>query len=178
MSRVGRQPIAIPDKVQVTVRDGHVAVRGPKGNLKLDLPEQITGEAKEGQVKLVPCSDDKKTRALHGMARALVANMVTGVSNGFEKVLEIQGTGYRASVSGNVLEVNLGFSHPVRYTPPEGIEISVERNTTIAVRGIDKQAVGEVAAKIRSYRPPEPYKGKGVRYRGEFVKRKVGKKNV
>jgi large subunit ribosomal protein L6 len=174
MSRVGRSPVAIPSGVSVGHAEGAVAVKGPKGALSVQIPDGITVEIESEQVRLRRRDEKKKTRALHGLARALVANMVTGVTEGFSKELEIQGVGYRADVSGNTLKLAVGFSHPVDVAIPEGLSVSLQ-DGKICIEGIDRQLVGEFAANVRSLRPPEPYKGKGIRYVGERVRRKVGK---
>ena len=176
MSRIGKKPIPVPSGVDVTINGNHVAVKGPKGSLELDAPEDIT-VTREGDDLLVGRPDDERQhRALHGLTRSLVANMVIGVTDGYAKTLEIQGVGYRAQKRGSDLELALGFSHPVPIKAPDGIEFEVPQPTRIVVRGISKQLVGEVAANIRKQRPPEPYKGKGIRYEGEYVARKVGKR--
>ena len=175
MSRIGRLPIAVPSGVTVKETDGVVEVKGPKGTLSQKLPSAITLEIGDGELRLLRPDDKKESRALHGLARALTANLVTGVTNGFAKALQIQGVGYRASVAGNTLNLALGFSHPVEMPIPKGLAVNVENGTDLVVEGIDKQAVGQFAADIRSKRPPDPYKGKGVRYRDEYVRRKVGK---
>lgn len=178
MSRVGKKNIALDSKVEVTIQDGHVDVKGPQGALSLDFDKRIELKKEENTLS---CSvkekyvKNKDIQALWGLVRNLVNNMVLGVADGFEKKLEIQGVGYRASVSGKSLSLVLGFSHDVSYVIPEGIEISVEKNIII-VKGIDKQKVGQVAAEIRAFREPEPYKGKGIRYVDERVRRKIGKK--
>lgn len=177
MSRVGKKPVAIPSGVVVEIKDAVVSVKGPKGELTLTLLPEVTVTV-EGDMMTVTRKDDHaESRARHGLMRQLLANMVQGVSEGFEKQLEIIGVGYKANVKGKVLELSLGFSHPVNHAIPEGIEISQgEKNKNLlTVKGIDKQLVGQTAAEIRSYRPPEPYKGKGVRYVDEHVIRKVGK---
>ena len=175
MSRIGKLPIPLPSGVEVkTVPDG-VQVKGPKGMLSAKLPGQIAMEVSDGQIRFTRPDDSKQSRALHGLARALAANLVRGVTDGFKKALEIQGVGYRASVSGSTLNLLLGFSHPVDTPIPKGLSVSIEGGTQLLVEGIDKQLVGQFAADIRSKRPPEPYKGKGVRYAGEHVRRKVGK---
>lgn len=176
MSRVGKKPIPLPEKVAINVGSGgHVVVEGPKGKLELDLPRGITLEKADGTVELKRESEDRKVRALHGTARSLVANMVLGVSKGFVKELEIQGVGFRAAVKGKELDLSLGFSHPLLHPIPEGLTVTVSENTSIRVEGIDKQAVGQFSSDVRSYYPPEPYKGKGIRYKGEYVRRKAGK---
>jgi large subunit ribosomal protein L6 len=176
MSRIGRRPIPLPDGVEVVIRPGRVAVKGPLGALEQSLPQRITVERSDGELTVTRPTDRGEDRALHGLTRTLVANMVEGVTRGFEKRLEIQGVGYRAQLKGADLELALGFSHAVPYPAPEGITFEVPQPTQIVVKGIDKQRVGQVAAEIRSLRPPEPYKGKGVRYVGEHVRRKVGKR--
>lgn len=175
MSRIGRAPIPIPAGVEVKVDRGQVLVKGPKGVLEQHVPEGISVEVTDGVVRVSRSGDTKKIRALHGLMRSLLANMVKGVSEGFEKGLEIVGVGYRAAVQGRELQLSLGYSHPVIYPIPEGIEISVDKQTRITVKGIDKQKVGQVAAEIRGFRRPEPYKGKGIRYIDEQVRKKAGK---
>lgn len=175
MSRIGKRPIDIPSKVSVTIDGQHVAVKGPKGELERLVSEQIKVE-QEGEKILVERRDESRTaRQRHGLSRTLIANMIEGVSNGFEKRLSIQGVGYRAQVQGRNLILNVGYSKPVEIVPPEGIQVKVENNTNVIVSGINKETVGDVAAKIRSVRPPEPYKGKGIRYVDEKVRRKAGK---
>jgi large subunit ribosomal protein L6 len=176
MSRIGRQPIAVPDGVDVDVKPGQVSVKGPKGELSQPVSGDMTVQLADGNLTVARPTDRGEHRALHGLTRSLIANMVLGVTEGYEKRLEIQGVGYRAQLRGNALELSLGFSHPVSVEAPEGIEFEVPQPTEIIVRGIDKQQVGQVAADIRKRRPPEPYKGKGVRYAGEQVTRKVGKR--
>ena len=176
MSRIGRQPITVPDGVDVQIAAGQVTVKGPKGELAQDLVSDMKVELADGTVTVERPTDRGEHRALHGLTRSLIFNMVQGVTEGYEKRLEIQGVGYRAQLRGNSLELALGFSHPVSVHAPEGIEFEVPQPTEIIVRGIDKQKVGQVAADIRKRRPPEPYKGKGVRYAGEQVTRKVGKR--
>ena len=176
MSRIGRQPIAVPDGVEVQVSAGLVTVKGPKGELAQDLVSDMKVELADGTVTVERPTDRGEHRALHGLTRSLIFNMVQGVTEGYEKRLEIQGVGYRAQLRGNSIELSLGFSHPISVQAPEGIEFEVPQPTEIIVRGIDKQQVGQVAADIRKRRPPEPYKGKGVRYAGEQVTRKVGKR--
>jgi large subunit ribosomal protein L6 len=176
MSRIGRLPIAIPSGVDVAVEGTLVRVKGPKGELSQAISRDISIEREDSTLRVSRPTDRPEHRALHGLTRSLVFNMVEGVTNGFEKRLEIQGVGYRANLKGKTLELALGFSHPVRVDAPEGIDFEVPVPTQIIVRGIDKQAVGEIAARIRKLRPPEPYKGKGVRYSGEYVARKVGKR--
>ena len=176
MSRIGRKPIAVPDGVTVEIRPGSVAVRGPKGELSERVSLEMAVSQEDGRVVVTRPTDRGDHRALHGLTRTLVANMVTGVTQGFEKRLEIQGVGYRAALRGRDLELALGYSHPVPVKAPEGIEFEVPLPTRIVVRGASKQQVGEVAAYIRKQRKPEPYKGKGIRYEGEYVARKVGKR--
>ena len=176
MSRIGKLPIDIPDGVDVQIEPGNVRVKGPKGQLEQAVSHDMSFDREDGRLVVKRPTDRGEHRALHGLTRSLVFNMVEGVTNGFEKRLEIQGVGYRAQLKGRTLELALGFSHPVRVDAPEGIDFEVPAPTQIIVRGIDKQAVGEVAARIRKFRPPEPYKGKGVRYAGEYVARKVGKR--
>ena len=176
MSRIGRLPIQIPDGVDVQIDPGRVRVKGPKGQLEQAVSRDLSFDREDGQLVVKRPTDRGEHRALHGLTRSLVFNMVEGVTNGFEKRLEIQGVGYRATLKGRSLELALGFSHPVKVDAPEGIEFEVPAPTQIIVRGIDKQAVGETAARIRKFRPPEPYKGKGIRYEGEYVRRKVGKR--
>ena len=176
MSRIGRKPIVVPDGVTVEIRPGSVSVRGPKGELQERVSLEMTVKQEDGQVTVARPTDRGDHRALHGLTRTLVANMVTGVTQGFEKRLEIQGVGYRAALRGRDLEMQLGFSHAVTVKAPEDITFDVPQPTQIVVSGISKQRVGEIAAQIRKWRPPEPYKGKGIRYQGEHVIRKVGKR--
>jgi large subunit ribosomal protein L6 len=176
MSRIGRKPVPVPAGVDVTVEPGRVRVKGPKGELEQAVSQDMTIAQDGDTITVTRPTDRGPHRALHGLTRTLVANMVEGVTAGFEKRLEIQGVGYRAQLKGSSIEFALGFSHPVTVDPPAGIEFEVPAPTQIVVRGIDKQAVGQVAAEIRSLRPPEPYKGKGIRYQGENVLRKVGKR--
>ena len=176
MSRIGKQPIPIPDGVEVDVKPGLVAVKGPKGELSQPVSRDMKVELDDGTLTVERPTNRGEHRALHGLTRSLIANMVEGVTDGYEKRLEIQGVGYRAQLKGKGLEMALGFSHPVEVEAPEGIEFEVPQPTQVVVRGIDKQLVGEIAARIRKRRPPEPYKGKGVRYAGEHVSRKVGKR--
>lgn len=176
MSRIGKSAINLPDKVKVNISDaGLVNVEGPKGKLNWTLPKQIKARFEGQQLQLERDSDARNVRALHGLSRALINNMVVGVSSGFVKDLEIQGVGFKAAVQGNILNLNLGFSHPINFPIPEGIKMTVADNTKIKIEGIDKHLVGQVAADIRAYYPPEPYKGKGVRYAGEAIRRKEGK---
>jgi large subunit ribosomal protein L6 len=176
MSRIGRKPVAVPDAVTVTVAPGNVVVKGPKGELTQTYSQDMTVSQEEGTILVARPTDRGEHRALHGLTRSLIANMVEGVTDGFEKRLEIQGVGYRAALKGKNLELALGYSHPVSIEAPEGIDFEVPQPTEIIIRGIDKQLVGQVAADIRKRRPPEPYKGKGIRYKGEQVLRKVGKR--
>jgi large subunit ribosomal protein L6 len=176
MSRIGKRPIEVPAGVLVSIDPGRVTVAGPKGELRRDLPVRMKVEQEEGQIVVTRPTDRGEDRALHGLTRTLIANMVEGVTNGFEKRLEIQGVGYRAALAGTNLELQVGYSHPVRITPREGVSFEVPAPTQVVVRGIDKQVVGQTAAEIRKVRPPEPYKGKGIRYEGEHVRRKVGKR--
>jgi large subunit ribosomal protein L6 len=176
MSRIGRKPIQIPDGVEIDVKPGAVSVKGPKGELSQTVSRDMKVAIDDGTLTVSRPTDRGDHRALHGLTRSLIANMVEGVTDGFERRLEIQGVGYRANLRGKALEMSLGYSHPVSIEAPEGIEFEVPQPTEIVVRGIDKQLVGETAARIRKSRPPEPYKGKGVRYRGEHVARKVGKR--
>ena len=176
MSRIGRAPIPIPDGVTVDITGQKVVVTGPKGELRHTVVEPIRIAQENDRLVVTRPTDRGPHRALHGLSRSLVANMVQGVSAGFERQLEIVGVGYRAQLTGQSLEMAVGFSHPVTIPPPEGIAFEVPAPTQVVVRGIDKQAVGEIAAQIRAVRPPEPYKGKGIRYAGEAVRRKVGKR--
>jgi large subunit ribosomal protein L6 len=176
MSRIGRLPIAVPSGVDILLDDRNVTVKGPKGTLTLTVSAPITiGREDDGTLRVARPNDERQSRALHGLTRSLVANMVVGVTEGYEKAMEIQGVGYRVAAKGSDLEFSLGYSHPVPVKAPEGITFVVENPTHFVVRGIDKQQVGEVAANIRKLRKPDPYKGKGVRYAGEVVRRKVGK---
>jgi large subunit ribosomal protein L6 len=176
VSRIGKQPIAVPSGVEVTIEPELVRVKGPKGELTERVNRDIDVKQENGEILVARPTDRGEHRALHGLTRSLIANMVEGVTNGFEKRLEIQGVGYRAQLQGNKLVLALGYSHPVELDAPEGIDFEVPQPTRVVVRGISKQAVGEVAANIRKARPPEPYKGKGIRYEGEHVMRKVGKR--
>jgi large subunit ribosomal protein L6 len=176
MSRIGKKPIEVPAGVIVSVDPGRVTVSGPKGELRQQVPQRMQIAQEDGQVTVTRPTERGEDRALHGLTRTLIANMVEGVTNGYEKRLEIQGVGYRAALSGSNLELQVGYSHTVRITPREGISFEVPVPTQIVVRGIDKQVVGQTAAEIRKVRPPEPYKGKGIRYQGEHVRRKVGKR--
>jgi large subunit ribosomal protein L6 len=176
MSRIGKRPIPIPAKVAVDIQGQHISIKGPKGNLARELPSLITVKQEGEHLQVSPDNNSRIARQRHGLCRTLVANMVEGVSKGFEKRLQIQGVGYRAQSQGKNLTLNVGYSKPVEMTMPEGIDVAVEnKNVEIVISGIDKEVVGNVAAKIRAVRPPEPYKGKGIRYFGETVRRKAGK---
>jgi large subunit ribosomal protein L6 len=176
MSRIGKQPIPVPDGVEISIEPDVVKVKGPKGELEERVSRDIAVAQENGEIVVTRSTNRGEHRALHGLTRSLIANMVEGVTNGFEKRLEIQGVGYRAQLQGDKLVLALGYSHPVELNAPTGIDFEVPQPTRIVVRGISKQAVGEVAAIIRKQRPPEPYKGKGIRYEGEYVARKVGKR--
>jgi large subunit ribosomal protein L6 len=176
MSRIGIRPVKVPSGVTASVEGQTVKVKGPKGAMQLALLDDVTVKMEDGGIRVDPRNDSKRSRQVWGTARTLVANLVTGVSRGFEEKLEITGVGYRAAVQGKQLNLQLGFSHDVNFPIPEGISIATPKPTEIVVSGIDKQKVGHVAAVIRSYRPPEPYKGKGVKYAGEYILRKEGKK--
>src|SRR6185437_9399400 len=176
MSRIGKKPIELPSSVNVSLSPGRVMVNGPLGELTQQIPLRMQVEQEDGTLVVTRPTERGEDRALHGLTRSLVANMVEGVTKGFEKRLEIQGVGYRASMRGTALELNVGFSHPVVKDAPDGITYEVPTQTEIVVKGIDKQKVGQIAAEIRKVRPPEPYKGKGIRYQGEYVRRKVGKR--
>lgn len=175
MSRIGKQPIAVPPKVKVEIKGQQVLVEGPKGKLNFKLPERTSLKVEGGNIVVSRTNDDAQSKALHGLSRALVNNMVKGVSEGFVKKLEIQGVGFKAAVVGKVVNLSLGYSHPINYAIPDQIKVTVEENTKVTIEGPDRQVVGQVAAEIRAYYPPEPYKGKGVRYVGEKVVRKEGK---
>jgi large subunit ribosomal protein L6 len=175
MSRIGKKPIPVPDGVTVDIKPGHVFVKGPKGELQQDINPEMKVSQEDGMLTVERPTDRGEHRALHGLTRSLIANMVEGVTNGYEKRLEIQGVGYRAALKGTDLELQVGFSHPVEFPAPDGIEFEVPAANRIVVKGIDKQLVGETAAKIRKVRKPEPYKGKGIRYEGEYVRKKAGK---
>lgn len=175
MSRIGRAAISVPSGVEVKISGASVSVKGAKGQLEASFPPQIKAVLDGAEVKFERPDESKESRSLHGLVRALVNNMVTGVTDGFSKSLEIQGVGYRADMKGNKLALALGFSHPVEIDVPKGLKVSVEGTTNVTIEGIDKELVGQFAANIRSIRPPEPYKGKGIRYAGEHVRRKVGK---
>ena len=175
MSRIGKQPITIPPKVKVEVKGQQVSVEGPKGKLNWQLPRRTSLKVENGKVVVSRQGEDAQAKALHGLSRALVNNMVRGVSEGFSKKLEIQGVGFKAAVQGKSVNLSLGYSHPINYLIPDQIKVTVEENTKLTIEGPDRQVVGQVAAEIRSFYPPEPYKGKGVRYAGERVQRKAGK---
>ena len=175
MSRIGKKPIEIPKGVEVEVDGYKVSVKGPKGELEKSFDQGMAISVKDNQIIVLRPNDQVKNRSLHGLVRSLINNMVIGVTAGYTKSLELQGVGYRASKKGNDLVISVGYSHPVEVTPPEGIDVDVPSNTEINISGIDKQKVGQFAAQIRSIREPEPYKGKGIRYKGEYVRRKVGK---
>jgi len=175
MSRIGTLPITIPSQVEINLEGKSVHVKGPKGELQRTLPDFVSIEQGENQLNVNRVNDSRKARERHGLTRTLIANMVKGVSEGFEQRLELQGVGYRAQVQGKTLSLNVGYSHPVEIEPPDDIQVSVEKQTEIIVSGINKETVGNIAAKIRAVRPPEPYKGKGIRYQGEQVRQKAGK---
>lgn len=177
MSRIGNQLIKVPQNVEVTLTDQHIKVKGPKGELNYDFSSLITVKLDDGMITVTRKADTKESRAFHGLTRALISNMVTGVSTGFERRLQIIGVGYRAQASGTKITLNLGYSHPIEYVAPDGVTIEMDQKdkNLIIISGIDKQLVGEVAANIRKYRSPEPYKGKGIRYTDEHVQRKAGK---
>lgn len=176
MSRIGRMPIPVPKGVQVNIEKNRITVRGPRGELTRTFHPDMTVTLQDGYLVVTRPTDQRHHRALHGLTRALLANMVTGVSQGFRKVLQVEGVGYRAELQGSTLVLNVGFSHPVEFKPPAGIAFQVEQKTKlITVEGVDKELVGEVAARIRKVRPPEPYKGKGIRYQDEHIRRKAGK---
>jgi large subunit ribosomal protein L6 len=175
MSRIGKKPIAVPDRVQVEIDNGNITVSGPLGRLSRKIPDPITVEREEGQLMVKRASDSVTDRSLHGLTRTLIQNMITGVTEGFSRTLELVGVGYRANLQGKKLTINIGFSHPVVFEAEGNMELEVPSPTQIIVKGIDKQQVGNFAAVIRKVHPPEPYKGKGIRYAGEQVRRKVGK---
>ncbi len=175
MSRIGRLPIAVPAGVDIAVDGTHVVVKGPKGSLERDIAPQLSLVREDGVLRVERPNDSKESRELHGLTRTLIANMVTGVTTGYRKGLEITGVGYRAQLVGKKLQLSLGYSHPIEIDPPEGVAFEVENPTRLAVTGIDKELVGHVAARVRAMRKPEPYKGKGVRYAGEVIRRKAGK---
>lgn len=176
MSRIGKKPIPIPENADVTLKDNTVTVKGPKGELIWEFSPEMNVAIEDKQIVVTRPSDSKPHRSLHGLTRMLIANMIEGVTKGYEKTLEITGVGYSAEMKGKSLLLNVGFSHSVLITPIEGITLTVPKNLTITVSGINKQQVGQMAAKIRSVAPPEPYKGKGIRYQGEYIRRKAGKK--
>lgn len=178
MSRIGKNPIPIPSGVELKIAGGEVSVKGPKGQMALDTRGRVAIDFSDGKVVLSRPNDEKQSRAYHGLYQRMIANMVKGVTDGFSKALELQGVGYRAAVEGGALVCHLGYSHPVRYQAPQGISVACPDQTHINISGHDKQQVGQVAAIIRSFRKPEPYKGKGIRYVGEYVRRKVGKTGV
>ena len=176
MSRIGKKPVSIPPKVKVAVNaEGSVLVEGPKGKLEWKLPATITAKVEGEQINIIRTGENREDKALHGLSRALLANMVTGVTNGFKRDMEIHGVGFKAAVQGKILNLSLGKSHPILFDIPEGVQITVTDNTKISIEGIDNQIVGQCAANIRAYYPPEPYKGKGVRFAGEQLRRKEGK---
>ncbi len=178
MSRIGRQPIPVPDNVEVSIDGREVRVKGPNGEVAGTMPERIATSHEDGEIRVARRSDSAQDRALHGLARTLVANMVHGVTEGYEKRLEIEGVGYRAEAAGAKIKLSLGFSHPIEYDVPDGVEATTPQPTQIVVKGADKQKVGQVAAELRAFRPAEPYKGKGIKYEGEHVRRKAGKTAV
>jgi large subunit ribosomal protein L6 len=175
MSRIGKQPITLPAKVKVDIKGQHVTVEGPKGKLNWELPHRTSLKVQDGKIVVSRQGDDAQAKALHGLSRALLNNMVRGVSEGFSKKLEIQGVGFKAAVQGKIVNMVLGYSHPINYPIPDQIKVTVEENTKLTIEGPDRQVVGQVAAELRSFYPPEPYKGKGVRYSDERVLRKEGK---
>jgi len=176
MSRIGKKPVAIPSGVTADIADGTLTVKGPKGTLSMGLSDLVTYDLGDGQISVQPANDSKASQSHWGMQRTLVSNLVEGVTDGFTKVLEITGVGYRAQAQGKTLKLQLGYSHDIDFQIPEGIEVKTPDNTTVEISGIDKQKVGQVAAEIRRWRKPEPYKGKGIKYRGEYIFRKEGKK--
>ena len=175
MSRVGSKTIEVPDKVKVAITDSHVLVEGPKGNLEMDMPRRTSVSQEENTLSVARDGDDREARAMHGLGRSLLNNMVVGVSEGFVKKLEINGVGFKALVSGNTVTMNLGYSHPIKYDLPDQVTVSVDKDTSVTIEGPDKQKVGLVAAELRGFYPVEPYKGKGVKYANEHVRRKEGK---
>ena len=175
MSRVGSKTIEVPDKVKVAIADNHVSVEGPKGKLEMDMPSRTSVSQKENILSVARDGDDREAKAMHGLGRSLLNNMVVGVSEGFVKKLEINGVGFKALVSGNTVTMNLGYSHPIKYDLPDQVTVSVDKDTRVTIEGPDKQKVGLVAAELRGFYPVEPYKGKGVRYADEHVRRKEGK---
>ncbi len=176
MSRIGRKPILIPQGVKIQVSEGRVSAEGPKGKLAQPVPAGLTAAAENNQIVITRSGDDRKVRALHGLARALVANMVTGVKDGFERKLDIVGIGYRAQLQGRTIQLALGYSHPVLFPLPEGVTAEIDKQTAITLRGPDKAILGETSARLRRLRKPDPYKGKGIKYADEVIRRKVGKK--
>ena len=176
MSRTGKKPVAVPAGVTAAIEGGQLSVKGPKGTLAIPLADEVTYSIEDGSIAVKPANDSKRARAFWGMQRTLIANLITGVTEGFSKKLLITGVGYRANAQGKTLKLQLGYSHDVDFAIPEGIEIKTPDNTTVEINGIDKQKVGQVAAEIRRWRKPEPYKGKGIKYAGEFIFRKEGKK--
>jgi len=176
MSRTGKKPVAVPAGVTAAIEGGQLSVKGPKGTLSLPLADEVTYSIEDGSIAVKPANDSKRARAFWGMQRTLIANLITGVTEGYTKKLLITGVGYRANAQGKTLKLQLGYSHDVDFAVPEGIEIKTPDNTTVEISGIDKQQVGQVAAEIRRWRKPEPYKGKGIKYAGEFIFRKEGKK--
>ncbi|CAD7338189.1 50S ribosomal protein L6 [Sphingomonadales bacterium 56] len=176
MSRTGKKPVAVPSGVTAAIEGGQLSVKGPKGTLSLPLADEVTYSIEDGSIAVKPANDSKRARAFWGMQRTLIANLITGVTEGYTKKLLITGVGYRANAQGKTLKLQLGYSHDVDFAVPEGIEIKTPDNTTVEISGIDKQKVGQVAAEIRRWRKPEPYKGKGIKYAGEFIFRKEGKK--
>lgn len=175
MSRIGNKPVAIPSGVKVEIKGNNIALEGPKGKVNKDFPARLTMAVKDNTIVIGRVSDIATDKALHGLYRALVANMAVGVTNGYSKELEVNGVGFKAVAQGNKLTMNLGFSHPVVMEMPEGVKVETPKPTNIVLRGLDKESIGEIAARIRAVYPPEPYKGKGIRYSGEFVRKKVGK---
>lgn len=178
MSRIGNQPVVLPSGVEVSISGSDLTVKGPQGTLKRTFPDAVAFSQAEGKVTVTRSDDERESKALHGLSRALLANMVVGVNEGYRKVLKTVGVGYRAALKGQQLELQVGFSHPVTVEAPDGITFEVPEPTQIIITGIDKQAVGQIAADIRAVRPPEPYKGKGIRYEGEQIRRKAGKSGV
>ena len=175
MSRVGSKTIEVPDKVNVAIADNHVSVEGPKGNLEMDMPSRTTVSQDENVLSVARDGDDREAKAMHGLGRSLLNNMVVGVSEGYVKKLEINGGGFKAAVSGNTVTMNLGYSHPIKYDLPNQVTVSVDKDTNVTIEGPDKQKVGLVAAELRGFYPVEPYKGKGVKYADEYIRRKEGK---
>lgn len=175
MSRIGKRPVTIPTGVSVEINDHHVVVKGPKGQLSREFRPEVSLVVEENEITVNRANDEKFVRSLHGLSRTLLSNMVVGVSTGFTKQLELVGVGYRAQMAGSKLVLNMGYSHPVEFDPPKGIEFAVDGTNKVRVMGIDKQLVGDLAADIRAVRPPEPYKGKGIKYQGEVIRRKAGK---